>query len=76
MIGVQEPKDGPSARLISNMLFNETREPPSPCITMFHMTFGQLVDHDIDRTPVSKMKNEETGKEVCFIIYGSIENIF
>ena len=63
--GVDEPRDTvtglPSARAISNAIFEADVIPTSSIVTVLHMSYGQLIDHDTDVTPVVKLENKETG---------------
>ena len=45
----------PSARAVSVSIF-ESNTQEHRRFTSMHMTFGQLLDHDTDRTPVSMAK--------------------
>ena len=40
---------------LSGLLVFQERELLSPAVTLMHMTFGQLLDHDIGRTAVAKL---------------------
>lgn len=48
----------PSARLVSKDIHNDQSN-PSLITTMNHMTFGQFLDHDLDRAPVAKMETDD-----------------
>ena len=53
-VSVVDGRPLPAARSISLLVFQE-RELLSPAVTLMHMTFGQLLDHDIGRTAVAKL---------------------
>ncbi len=44
----------PGARAVSLLIYEE-KESLSPAVTLMHMTFGQILDHDIARTAVAKL---------------------
>ena len=50
----QSGKDLPSPRKVSLDIFEDIPR-PSGVHTVMHMTFGQLLDHDLDKTAVSKL---------------------
>ena len=58
--GIEEPKkakngkDLPSARNVSLTIFEDLYR-PSGLHTMLHMTFGQVLDHDMDKTAIAKL---------------------
>ena len=62
--GIGEPRQAknglplPSARLVSQTLFQDM-DRPSAVVTVMHMTFGQLLDHDIGRTAMTMLKDNE-----------------
>lgn len=48
----------PSARKISEKLYQLEAKKKDPIYTLMHMTFGQFLDHDLDRTAISKLSLE------------------
>lgn len=58
--GISEPRaarDGsplPSVRKVSTVIYEAVTDRLSEVHTVLHMTFGQMLDHDTDRTPISK----------------------
>ena len=52
----------PSARKVSLEIFEEDdgsgSNPESSYVTMMHMTFGQLLDHDITKTAIAKFEGK------------------
>ena len=53
-VSVVDGKPLPAARAISLLIYQD-RELLSPAVTLMHMTFGQLLDHDFGRTAVAKL---------------------
>ena len=52
----------PSARAVSNDVFRSKKKPPkNKKRTMMLMEWGQFLDHDLDKTPVSRGKEIHTG---------------
>ena len=51
----------PSGREVSFTTFADSDRPHS-AITFLHMTFGQFVDHDLDRTAVTMLAKTKNGK--------------
>ncbi len=45
----------PSARKISEKLYQRKPERKDPIHTLIHATFGQFLDHDMTLTPISKL---------------------
>ena len=65
--GVDSPRHKPglpSARAVSNAIFEADVLPPSNILTVLHMTYGQLIDHDTDVTPIAKLENKRTGERI------------
>ena len=64
----------PNVRTLVSKLFGDT-ESPSHLATVLHMRFGQFLDHDMDRTAISKLAtsldgstepiNVECGEDGC-----------
>ena len=68
-VSVADGKPLPDARAVSLLIFQE-RELLSPAVTLMHMTFGQLLDHDIGRTAVAKLAvtDSRTGNSIVKFI--------
>ena len=64
--GMRVAKSGnplPSARAVSLAIFEEspdskTPRPTSKVYTLIHMTLGQLIDHDITKTAITKIEGK------------------
>ena len=56
-------KDGqalPGARYLSSLIFkSKGPDVKSEALTLMHMTFGQLLDHDMDLSPNAKFLNSD-----------------
>ena len=49
----------PSARAISNKIYQSDMIPDGTILTAIHMTFGQILDHDMDLSPVVKFMTKD-----------------
>ena len=64
VLGIERPRESvdgtslPSARKVSLEIHPDlpTMASNSPVFTLMHMTFGQFLVHDIDLTPISKLR--------------------
>ena len=76
-VSVVDGRPLPAARSISLLVFQE-RELLSPAVTLMHMTFGQLLDHDIGRTAVAKLainvsRTGNANKNISHIVKPTVE---
>ena len=53
----------PSARAVSAALFGPDVTKTSPVHTVMHMSFGQFLAHDNERTAVTKLSKNDDGKK-------------
>ncbi len=60
----------PGARDVSLLIYEE-KESLNPAVTLLHMTFGQILDHDIARTAVEKLAvtDSRTGHLKLLVIF-------
>ena len=70
--GVNEPrgssKDMPSTRLVSNEFYQADTMPDSPMLTLTHMQFGQLLDHDLTLSPEAITRNSKSRSKINGVI--------
>ena len=69
-------RDLPSARAVSARVHGPDETQDSPIFTLMHMSFGQFLAHDNERTAVTKLSKNDDGtqstkfkEEACKITY-------